>query len=266
MHIIAVANQKGGVGKTTTSLSLAASLALGGSRVLLVDMDPQGNLTMGAGFEPPPGGATLYELLTGSAELEESAYDPGHDGLETLRIIPAGPRLARAEGELLGQVGFDEILKHALRAVDSDWDYAVLDCPPSLGALTINAVGAADMVLAPVQCEFFSARGVVKLFEVVQLVRQRRNPNLRFRLVPTLFDKRNNICRAVLAELKKEFGGEVSTVTVGIDTRMREAQARGRPICIDSPRSRSAVAYRALAEELRGILGGQEGGRHVQAA
>lgn len=265
MHIIAVANQKGGVGKTTTSMSVASSLAKGGSRVLLVDMDPQGNLTMGIGIEPEPG-RTLYELLTSVSDPSDMTHATPHTGLETLRVIPAGPCLARAEGELLGQVGFDEILKHKLRAESDVWDFVVIDCPPSLGALTINAIGAADLVLAPVQCEFFSARGVVKLFEVVQLVRQRRNPRLLFSLVPTLFDKRNNICRAVLAELRKEFGDEVSSVVVSVDTRMREAQARGRPICIDSPRSRSAVAYRALAKELQSVLGASQGGIHVQAA
>jgi chromosome partitioning protein len=141
----------------------------------------------------------------------------------------------------------------------------VLDCPPSLGALTINALGAADLVLAPVQCEFFSARGVVKLVELVRLVRERRNPDLLLRLVPTLYDKRNNICRAVLAELRKQFPGEVSDVVVGIDTRVRESQARGRPITLDAPRSRAAVAYTALADEVRATLQ-PAGARRAQAA
>jgi chromosome partitioning protein len=264
MHVIAVANQKGGVGKTTTALSLASSLAHSGARVLVVDMDPQGNLTFGAGLDGEFGN-TLYEVLTTGTGIDEAAYACPHEALSSLEIVPAGNVLARAEGELYGQLGFDEILKRKLQHVRNLYDYVVLDCPPSLGALTINAVGAADMILAPVQCEFFSARGVVKLTEVVNLVRERRNPELLFRLVPTLFDRRNNICRAVLSELRKEFGADVSQVVIGIDTRMREAQARGRPICIDSPRSRSAIAYTALAGEIAGVFN-QEGASHAQAA
>jgi len=265
MHVIAVSNQKGGVGKTTTALSLASSLALTGKRVLCVDMDPQGNLSCGLGVEVPDGGTTLYEVMTTRSSLASAAYPVPHRGMENLEVVPAGPRLARAEVELMGQVGFDEVLKHKLTAQDG-WDVAVLDCPPSLGALTINAIGAADLVLSPVQCEFFSARGVVKLVEVVELVRQRRNPRLMFRVVPTLYDRRNNICRAVLAELRKEFGHEVSSVVVGVDTRMREAQAQATPICLYSPRSRSSLAYEALARELYSIFSAPQGGLHVQAA
>ena len=265
MHVVAVANQKGGVGKTTTSLSVSAALAKSGKRVLAIYIDPQGNTAMGLGFFSEPPGPTLYEVLTGPTSLADAAQGSDLPGLETLEVVSAGPRLARAESELVGQVGFDELLKHKLRGEDERWDVAVLDCPPSLGALTINALGAADLVLAPVQCEFFSARGVVKLVELVRLVRERRNPELRLRLVPTLYDKRNNICRAVHAELRKQFPGEVSQVVVGVDTRIRESQARGRPIAIDAPRSRGAVAYAALAKEIRTALE-PNGVRHAQAA
>lgn len=265
MQVIAVSNQKGGVGKTTTALSLAAELALKGRRVLAVDMDPQENLTQGLGLGDTPAETTLYEVLTTRATLHSAALSTSHRGMETLGVVPAGPYLSRAEMELVGQVGFDEILKRKLRAAEGSWDVAVLDCPPSLGALTINAIGAADLVLSPVQCEFFSARGVVKLLDVVELVRERRNPGLKFRVVPTLFDRRNNICRAVLAELRKEFGTDVSQVVVGIDTRMREAQAHGMPISLYSPRSRSALAYAALAQEIRSLFV-EPGTCHVQAA
>jgi chromosome partitioning protein len=251
MQVIAVTNQKGGVGKTTTALAIASELALAGQRVIAIDMDPQGNMTLGLGL-PDDDGPSLYEVLTSKTTLDEAARNVPHPALGNLRVVPAGPRLARAESELVGQIGFDELLKHALRRCE-DVDVAVLDCPPSLGALTINAVGAADLVLAPVQCEFFSARGAVKLVEIVELVRERRNPDLRFRVVPTLYDQRNNICRAVLTELRRQFGVEVSATTVGIDTRIRESQARGIPIGLYAPRSRGALAYRALAGEIRAL-------------
>lgn len=257
MQVIAITNQKGGVGKTTTALTLASELALAGKRVLVIDMDPQENLSMGLSVEVPADEPTLYEVLTRKTPLAEATYSVPEPRLENLHVVPAGPYLARAESELPGQIGFDEILKHRLRATVG-YDYAVLDAPPSLGALTINAVGAADLVLSPVQCEFFSARGVVKLLDVVDVVRERRNPDLKFRVVPTLYDKRNNICRAVLAELKKQFGHEVSEVSVGIDTRVRESQARGLPLGLYAPKSRAAVAYRALAHEVMEVLSQEE--------
>ncbi|RMG16200.1 MAG: ParA family protein [Planctomycetota bacterium] len=264
MHVVAVANQKGGVGKTTASISLAASLAKKDLRVLLVDMDPQGNCGAGLGVACGSEEASLYEVLARGTPIERAAKCTPHPALETLRLLPAGPRLARAESELPGQVAFDELLKHRLARVRDDYDLVVVDCPPSLGALTINGLGAADLVLAPVQCEFFAARGVVKLVELVRTVRERRNPALALRLVPSLYDKRNNICRAVLAELRKTFPSEVSEVVVGVDTRVRESQARGTPLCVFAPRSRAAVAYTALAEEVRGLMA--QGARHAQAA
>ncbi len=264
MQVIAVSNQKGGVGKTSTALSVAAELAKRGRRVVVIDLDPQENLSLGLRVEVPDEGPTAYEALTTRIGLEQASYPVAPPALATLRVVPAGPRLARAEGELLGQVGFDEVLKHKLRAAQDAFEVAVLDCPPSLGPLTINAVGAADLVLVPVQCEFFSARGVVKLLEVVELVRERRKPDLQVRVVPTLVDRRNNICRAVLAELERSFPGEVSEVAIGVDTRMRESQARGQPICLYAPRSRSARAYAQLTTEIEALAA--RGAPHAQAA
>jgi len=265
MDTIAVANQKGGVAKTTTALSLAASLALEGRRTLALDLDPQANLTEGAGLDPCAPPPSLYEVLTGRTALDEAALGCPHPDLPGLAVAPAGARLAQAEAELIGQVGFDEVLKHKLRGAGDAWDAAVLDCPPSLGALTVNALGAADLVVIPVQCEYFSARGVVKLMELVELVRERRNPDLGVWIVPTLYDQRNNICRAVLTELKKSFPGAVSDVVVGVDTRVRESQARRTPISVYAPKSRASRAYRALARE---VIARSEGGtdRVQQAA
>jgi chromosome partitioning protein len=266
MQVIAVANQKGGVGKTTTCLSLAAALAQAGQRVLAIDLDPQANLGLGVGQDHDPSRPSAYEVLTTRLPLAQASRPVGLRGLERLALVPAGARLAQAEGELLGQIGFDEVLKGKLRAAGEVWDAVLLDCPPSLGALTINALGAADLVVVPVQCEFFSARGVVKLLDVVDLVRERRNPGLRVRLVPVLFDQRNGICRQVLAELQRELGDDVSPVTIGVDTKVREAQAKGLPVSLFAPTSRAAQAYAALAREVLALATGQEGAARGEAA
>lgn len=260
MHVIAVANQKGGVAKTTTCQSLAAAFAQQGRRVLAVDLDPQANLAIGFSIDAEPATASTYEVLTTrGVSLEQAALPAPIRGLERLAVVPAGARLAQAEAELLGQVGFDEVLKHRLRAAAGSFDLALIDCPPSLGALTINALGAADLVIVPVQCEFFSARGVVKLLDLVDLVRERRNPSLAVRLVPTLYDQRNGICKQVLGELRREFGDEVSQVAVGVDTRVREAQARGLPVTTYAPGARASEAYRALARDVGALLEARAG-------
>lgn len=251
-HVLAVSNQKGGVAKTTTALSLAAEVARRGLRVLAVDLDPQSNLTLGFGLDPESfRGRSCYDLLAQRGVAVSAVAQPvPMKGLASLRVVPSEVRLAQAEKELYGEVGFDELLKVKLRAASKDYDLIVLDCPPSLSLLTVNALAAADEVLVPVQCEFFSAKGVVRLMELVTVVRERRNPDLAVRVVPTLYDARNNICRAVLRELKKQFPGELSAVAIGVDTRLREAAAAGLPIALFAPRSRASVAYGQLAEEV----------------
>ncbi len=250
MYVIAVSNHKGGVAKTTTALSVAACLAKRGNRVLAVDLDPQGNLGMGLGLETTRETPSVTEVLRGRIRAQQAARKTSHAGLELLRVITSDVRLAQIEGWLYGKVGYDEVLKRRLRMAGKACDYVVLDCPPSLGALTLNAIGAADVVLAPVQCEYFSARGVASLREMVELVRDMRNPNLAFHVVPTLYDKRNRICRQVLEKIRKEFAGHTSKIVVGIDTRVREAQAAGIPPCVYTPGSRASLAYEALTLEL----------------
>jgi chromosome partitioning protein len=234
--------------------------------VLAVDLDPQANLALGLGLDPPGALSTYDVLSTRGVSLAQAAQASPLRGLEGLAVVAAGARLAQVEAELLGQVGFDEVLKHRLRAASDAFDVALLDCPPSLGALTINALGASYLVVVPVQCEFFSARGVGKLLDLVDLVRERRNPRLGVRLVPTLYDQRNGICKQVLQELRREFGADVSPVAIGVDTRVREAQARGVPVTVHAPSTRASREYGELARDLITVLSSKEAERVREAA
>jgi len=264
MYAIAVSNHKGGVAKTTTALSLAAALAQRGRRVLAVDLDPQGNLGMGAGVVAREG-PTTFDVLRGKVPAKKAARRVPHGGLELMRLIPASVRLAQADGWLYGKMGYDEVLRERLEGLARTTEFCVLDCPPSLGALTMNALVCSDLVLAPVQCEHFSAQGVHSLKELVDLVREQRRPQLQFRVLPTLYDQRNRICKQVLAKLRADFAGAASEVVVGIDTRVREAQAKGEPLGIYAPGSRATRAYADLAAEVE-TLAARAGAEAAKAA
>ncbi len=245
MYVVAISNHKGGVGKTTTALCLATSLARRGRRVVAVGLDAQGNLAQGAGIAAADG-PSMFELLRGKASAREVARRVPHPGLELLRVIPAGRRLFQAEGWLYSRIGYEDVLRERLASLHKTCELAVLDCSPSLGAVTTSAICAADLVLVPVQCEAFALQGVESLLEVVDLVRG-RNPGLEVRLVPTLYDKRNRICKDVLARLKARWGDVLGDVVVGVDTKVRDAQARGLPLCLHDAGSRAALAYDRLA-------------------
>ena len=260
MRTLTISNQKGGVAKTTTAISLAAALSERGRRVLAVDMDPQANLTMGLGLDPDALETTMFHVLTNAAPPDRALHQTE---IEDLAILPADLMLAGAEKRLFGEIGFDEILRAKLRTIAEDFDYAVVDCPPSLGLLTVNAITAADTVIVPVQCEFFSARGLAQLLEIAEAVREKRNPGLKLRVLPTLYDRRNRVCREILAELRRAFPKEILTAVIGIDTRLRESCAAGRPITCYAPQSRGAAEYRALASEL---LAATEGAEHDRCA
>ena len=247
--VIAVSNQKGGVAKTTTALTVAAHFASMGQRVLAVDLDPQANLTLGLGLRGEDAeGITAYEVLASDQALSAAARVTRHEALPQLRVVPANRRLARAERELYGEIGFEDILRE--RIVDCDADVIILDCPPSLGVLTTNALVAADTVLVPVQTEYFSVVGLASLLDLIRVVRKRRNPELRVKILPTLYDRRNGICRDVLEGLRARFEDELAGVVIEVDTRLREASATGRPINLYAPRSRANRQYESLTREL----------------
>jgi chromosome partitioning protein len=263
MHIYAIGNQKGGVAKTTTVASLAAALAAFGRRVLAVDLDAQANLTLALGLDPDAEGPSALEVVLGSAPAADAIRGTAVEGLDCL---PAEIGLAAAERRLYGEVGFDEVLRARLAPVAGRYEYALIDCPPSLGCLTVNALTAASTVLVPVQCEFFSAKGLGQLLEVVALVRERRRPDLAVRVLPTLYDRRNKVCREILSELRAAYPDEVLPVVVDVDTRLREACARGVPIGVLAPATRAAVAYRALALEVIRRQEGEPAARDAVAA
>lgn len=245
---IAIFNQKGGVGKTTTNINLAACLALKGKRVLIIDIDPQGNTTSGIGLSKKELGNTSYEIL-----IEED-IDPKTAVLETqmknLDIIPASVQLAGAEVELIQLQGREKRLKHALDQVKKDYDYIFIDCPPSLGLLTINSLAAVDSVLIPIQCEFYALEGVSQLMSTIEIVKKNINPKLEIQgVILSMFDGRTNLSVQVVEEVKKYFKEKVYTTVIPRNVRLAEAPSYGMPIMKYDPKSAGAIAYQEFAEE-----------------
>ena len=245
--IIAVANQKGGVGKTTTAVNLAACIAAREKRVLLVDLDPQGNASSGLGR----GGQqehTVYDVLIGETEAREAVLDTDCAGL---RLLPTAIELAGAEIELVGVDDRELLLRRALEDVRGDYDFIFIDCPPSLGLLTLNALNAADTLLVPIQCEFFALEGLSQLMNTVKLVRKNLNPQLDVEgVVLTMYDSRTNLSVQVVEEVKKFFRNKVYETIIPRSVRLGEAPSFGLPITQYAGNSTGAVAYRALANEL----------------
>jgi chromosome partitioning protein len=252
---IACANQKGGVGKTTTVVNLGTYLALAGRRVLIVDVDPQGNATSGIGVDRSTLTTTLYEALTGEARLKDVIVDTSIVGLA---IAPSSVALAGAEVELAPTDQRERRLARILADVSAEYDEVLLDCPPSLGLLTVNALTAADAVLIPLQCEYYALEGLTQLIATVNLVRDNLNPNLEIKgVVLTMFDARTNLSADVAAEARRHLGAAVFDTVVPRSVRLSEAPSFGLPIASYRPDSRGAEAYAALAREFLARNGAQ---------
>lgn len=246
--IIAIANQKGGVGKTTTSVNLAACVAAAGRRVLLIDADPQGNATSGLGLDKNAIEHSVYDVFINEYGIDEVVQ---RTMLDTLWFVPSNIQLAGAEVELVTMMAREQVLKNALRPARDAYDYIFIDCPPSLGLLTLNALNAADTLLVPIQCEFYALEGLSQLMSTVRLVRKNLNPALDVEgVVLTMFDSRTNLSVQVVEEVRKFFRNKVYQTIIPRSVRLSEAPSFGLPVIRYAPRSSGAAAYTALANEL----------------
>ena len=250
---IAIANQKGGVGKTTTSINLSASLAAKGKKVLVIDTDPQGNTTSGFGVEKNDLDNTVYELMLSECSIKECILNDVIDGVS---IIPSNVNLAAAEIELIGVDRKEYILKREVEWIKDSFDYIIIDCPPSLSMLTINAMTTPDTVLVPIQCEYYALEGLSQLIHTINLVKERLNPDLDIEgVVFTMYDSRTNLSMQVVENVKSNLSQKVFQTLIPRNIRLAEAPSYGMPINAYDPKSAGAEAYMQLAEEV--INGGK---------
>jgi chromosome partitioning protein len=247
-RIIAIANQKGGVGKTTTSVSLSACLAYLGKKVLLMDTDPQGNATSGVGVNKGDVHQCIYDVLIDDIDIKDVILETK---VENLHVVPATISLAGAEIELVTTISREVRLKRALQEIKEDYDYIIIDCPPSLGLLTINALTASDAILIPVQCEYYALEGLSQLLSTIRLVQKHLNHQLTIDgVLLTMFDARTNLGIQVIEEVKKYFQDKVYKTIIPRNVRLSEAPSHGEPIIIYDPKSRGAEVYLELAKEV----------------
>ncbi len=247
-RIFAIANQKGGVGKTTTAVNLSASLAAAEKRTLLVDMDPQANACSGLGVDKGGHNRTIYHALLGEATARDILI---RSTLQHLDILPANTDLIGAEIELVSALAREKKLQGVLTEIREDYDFIIIDCPPSLGLLTVNALTAADAVLIPLQCEYYAMEGLSQLLKTIRLIQKELNPLLGIRgIVLTMFDARNNLSHQVSEEIRKHFSGQVFQTIIPRNVRLSEAPSHGLPVLLYDIASRGAVSYLELAKEI----------------
>ena len=259
-RVIAIANQKGGVGKTTTAINLGAGLAVAEKRTLVIDMDPQGNATSGFGIDRGAVELSAYDVLTGAATLEDIVQRGLH--FPFLDVAPSSQDLVGAEVELVDREGRELVLRNAIARARDRYDFVLVDCPPSLGLLTLNTLAAADTVLIPIQCEFYALEGLSQLLNTVRLVQQNLNPGLEIEgVLLTMFDQRLNLSRQVAEEANQYFGNRVFRSVIPRNVRLAEAPSFGKPIVVYDVLSAGSQSYLALARELvaRGPAGSSNG-------
>ncbi len=247
-RIIAIANQKGGVGKTTTAINLSACLAEKGKKILTIDIDPQGNTSSGLGINKNELKYTIYELMIGNCTLDECLIN---NVIDNLSVLPSNVNLAGAEIELIGVDEKEYILKKEINKIKDDYDYIIIDCPPSLNTLTVNAMTTANTVLVPIQCEFYALEGLSQLIHTINLVKQRLNPDLEIEgVVFTMYDARTNLSLQVVENVKSNLNQKIYKSIIPRNVRLAEAPSHGLPINIYDPRSAGAEGYRDLANEV----------------
>ena len=246
--VIAIANQKGGVGKTTTSVNLSACLGELGQRVLLIDIDPQGNATSGLGIDKGKIEKSIYDVLVDDIPIKDTVIGTEVDNL---KVLPATIQLAGAEIELVASMSRETKLKKAIDKIKNEYDFVIIDCPPSLGLLTINSLTAANSILVPIQCEFYALEGLSQLMQTVSLVQNNLNPQLELEgVLLTMFDGRTNLSLQVAEEVRSHFGGKVYETIIPRNVRLSEAPSYGQPIIKYDPRSKGAEVYGELALEV----------------
>lgn len=247
-RVIAIANQKGGVGKTTTSINLSACIAETGKKVLAVDIDPQGNTTSGMGIDKTGDRNTIYEVVIGECSIEEATIKKVYDNLD---LIPSDVNLAGAEIDLIGIENREYILKNQIEKIKDNYDFIIIDCPPSLTMLTVNAMTAADTILVPIQCEYYALEGLSQLIHSIKLVKKKLNPTLEIEgVVFTMYNARTNLSLQVVENVKENLKQSVYKTVIPRNVRLAEAPSHGLPINVYDSKSAGAESYRMLAEEV----------------